>query len=697
MIERKFAGLVLPFIRRRIGQHAQTSQDQPHIMPDEYLFPRAFPRDQIVACYRTVDNVLDVIYETMSPRRRDLFFRQREEFHNLCERALIRVSFERAADVVRHTVAMLDATCADNMASENNKVWGPAEIRYYRETGDSFWGRDISIPAPAVHRSLFVTEQERKALINALDGSHAGRVDASRNMEQLARAEGSVLFVSNAQSVETLRRMTGMDVTLNKLGKVLLVPIKVSDRVGGFVQIGRSEKEEVVPVLRPHSALPRQEVWRAFLERGQQLFRPDRKRIGPSYAEALRQAGVVKEDDTYSVHIQRKNAVWLKRNSDKDIQEFYGRLKEHYHALFDREHPVFGSPHLLLTRSGVSANEVAIRGVSTILGNDKTPAFRVPGWYFENNESIERNFDENGDPQQSQAFFMSYEPIAIMFRDPNAYAVARDESPQFLIDLARRNPRRPYFMVVDKTTNLLYETFQQGQTLPENLTFIETASLTKHQRGGRNYFFGMVLFWGRTPDFFAMKSQLDLSQGNLTDLEIIHFPRLREREIKRRRAKFRRLGQAVFESSKAHKQANGSLWDIESYDCYAFIIPPMDLLIKDYLQDINKKPDQVTRLEKDDFVRYLKERGLDVEGLYDVCYKIGFPKGIELGDSFGLDNTRITAIAGGMRSQNTESYFCTLRLSYGFNSSEEELQSYTAKLMEELDRRTPADFKKTGS
>lgn len=296
-------------------------------------------------------------------------------------------------------------------------------------------------------------------------------------------------------------------------------------------------------------------------------------------------------------------------------EEIARPAKEHYQREFG-ENRGLGEVDVIITRSGVSANEIAKDlAIAWTRGNnsEKTTVAELPGWYFENSQrySPDEQIEllSGTEIDKVDILLATTEPNPPLFSSPDEFYKYRNN---VIISFARRaqqEPNRRFALVIDKTTDPDFQAEKLIDSWPPNLRLIETVSLSKHQRGGRNYFYGLVL--GHGTHLAEEEKQLLLirHRGTMTREGWIGMAKITKRElVERRKRIFNTINRCIAELKEFLEKHNII---VEPYGYYFF------LREKDC--DLSKK-----RI-------FLEE----------VVEEINDPT-IEIGDSFGLSKTRVT-------------------------------------------------------
>lgn len=342
-------------------------------------------------------------------------------------------------------------------------------------------------------------------------------------------------------------------------------------------------------LMKPPSPLPRQEFWRALLRSGISLKTSSLiERPGPQESaasiEAIMRTLLAKafrgaEHASQRQRLRRLSVLVHNAGNAAAFSRFEEAHAHHYARILSRKGM---RPHVLLTRSGVSANEIAIRSVADLSGS-RASAYANRGWYHENMESIARSFPAASEPEAATACFVNLlpcNPESFMHLDTSsfvreAYIPPGNAIKRFLAK-ARKTPALKHYLVIDKTSDLLFAL--PGHAVPKNTTIIETASLTKHQRGERNYFYGLVASFGGAPIHAVLAKAKSHTAASLAPSSVVNLPRLSASEIQKRRAHFQHLHRA-FAEGFAQSQQSLPLHlhcAAEAHDTFVYMLPPID-------------------------------------------------------------------------------------------------------------------------
>lgn len=301
------------------------------------------------------------------------------------------------------------------------------------------------------------------------------------------------------------------------------------------------------------------------------------------------------------------------------------------------------------------------------------------------------------------------------------YEAFRNELIKEVISRANKSPKKNFFLVVDKTTDLLWKPFEMHKNLPENLIVIEAASLTKHQRGERKHFFGALWVYGPKKLQALVDKSIVPTLGSLTVDNIVHLPRITPSEVQHN-LELISSKQAAFERGLREAQEQEDVpedyqWHLEHHNYFSYLLPPYQVLFQQFVklapQEVKSSktytPD--TRLVTDN-VETEKLKGLvsaylksyadtSAQMSTGIVYGHGEqPEGFSWGDSFGLNSTRLAWILQLIHNPFSGKYaeIKTSRFSFGYQTSEDMLYERGKKLgiaiaarMKYLQERTSLD------
>lgn len=671
-------------------ERSEVTQSIPELLPD---VPAAA---QIQACQRSVKNLCAIMPNVSGPmhhvRSLQLDLDELVVGNNLNSLTAL-----TAAQIIRSTVGAVDLAITNEMDRGVESVIhnSPGKASYMRTAVITGENADFRLPfTPAAY--FFMHLNELQAQLERVDESvRKTKSPTVMSRELRAGKDSRILyngFVSNDQAKAIDQKLKGV-VPVDDTTAIAIVPFRLDQKNAGVMVYGKMKKYE--RVFEPQSGLPRQAIWQALLAKGICLFPVDqviKNNIGdqPS-AQQFRGAdltphfrqsfGSVDHDQSRSdARARRKSAVWI-RDGGMSSEYFLANHEYFYGQQYGREHSIHGRETTMITRSGVSANEVAIKGIGEILkrtGLEKPKLNVVQGWYNESFFSLLSDF-EPAVMDDSQVFMVNHEPNYANYIPHKFYPLELISYIQLVIQRAEENPDKPFFLVVDKTTNLNYQTFRPSDDMPRNLTVIETASLTKHQRDSKKHFFGLFQHWGLPADAAVFKEMLPIARGELTDLAMVHVPRISAHEIERNRAALvakRKAFVAGFEKRQVHVPED-LRWQLEPYSYFTYVVPPYRLLLSLFVRNGFVLGDA-----QKEFPKFLLGLNRDAESLLRALDEHLQTDDIKVAGSFGLNDTRVGMVQGHLSCAGKIVPQRVLRVSYGLQTSEEVLSSFGGYLYE---------------
>ncbi len=384
--------------------------------------------------------------------------------------------------------------------------------------------------------------------------------------------------------------------------------------------------------------------------------------------------------EKWQADLLRKRAVQFAAfdsSSSSEQQEQLSRIifrhREGYERLMaDPENPEI-IPQIFFTRSGLSANAVALFLAKQILGDDLRVS-TLDGWYY---ESDPPETWMKAQSKEANLLLAGLEPNPPQFeRDENGYLKYRDNEIHDFLSNATLHPDQQFVLIADKTVCLTDQRYLSKKNLPLNVLVIETASITKHQRGARANFYGTLAVWGNL-DTSLVDTAITAVGGNLTPDAVFALPRLTRSEIERNLVKMKKLA-AVFEEEFDKAQENtppSRRWQWQHYSCYGFILPP-----KEILEKCGKGEKQYSW-----FINSSGVKSATNSFIYEHPEYL-----IDKGDSFGLTQTRITPFGIPYLSESQEHPMVSfLRVGFGTHTPEGQMREFARYLSKMIVEESP--------
>lgn len=601
--------------------------------------------------------------------------------------------------ILKVSILHLDRLHLDDMSPTVEPY--PGNSPYFRSLGFRPWNestQDMWLRVPKLNFQYFVTPIEADALWQKVL-RRTGLKPTAVNSFREARGEIRQKLTSGDKQAIIIRGDISLD-EARVLGKELedthcydyvsmFARIKISEKMTILVQLGFGHS--LTGFAGKITNLSHQAIWLETLKSGQVIFSlagTDNEHLSPP---SLRPSHIDKEeldrklapylegqflptDKIYERGGRRRGLVSLALSKDK-LQERHERLEKFYCRNFGHEHPVYGSPKVVLTRSGVGANLLATR-LAQALGPGTGISRAIPGWYYETLGDIRETSLVRKSLGVGDVFYLNAEP-----NDPNAtdwvkedWGSYREKVIRRAIEEALKNPQDEIFLVIDRTTDLNWDYSCLLKKAPKNLYLIETASLTKHQRGEKNFFFGVVWLYG--PDLLEkhLPSSVALSTLELDEYSLAFFPEVTTGQIEKRQNTVR--DQLLnFENEVNHQMARLPAplrWTVEKYNCFGYLKPPTAALMAEFEakfcqrfgNDLTDKTRQMIRSYAiNSFIGAFLP--LWSEKLSEALKK----SGIVGADSFGLSEDRYTFLT--LESPHTNTQISTLRISPGIYAKDE--------------------------
>lgn len=680
----------------------------------------ASPSLQVEACYRTLTSLTNShngylnahegivrLRDTIS----DLMF-YKEDLDN---------DSETAKFVVHSTVLLLDVAMVDLIVSKqsDDDTQPPkgSKSEYYRDaTSQEYiqtteWGKDVEsiIPITVTEAGKLCERIHHESVVHTID-------DVIKILDEPSGDKG--IFFGSSVTKDQLVQIKSLVSHSKYADRKLTVHVPV--RFGDIVIILQVKASNTVShddyLYKPLSYVPLQDIWQEILQHGTPIYpdtdlsyAPKKNLPTKSFSDIKNTlvSLVSKSPDNFpeSIRLIRKYRAALESHISFSQAE---HIHETFYANeFGRIHNIFGKPESIITRSGVSANETALLAASaeiirTLPDTNSASIYFHHGWYFENlatraKDNI-RIFES--DERNAQIICINHDPTISYPEGSLAYEESRKSLIERTIERARQDPLNRYAIIYDKTTDLNASVLKHDN-LPENLSIYETMSLSKHQRGDRNGFYGALLHWGSIIHD-ELKLYRTQALGEPTAFTIATFPYVNSGFIQRTIEHNHSLSEAmlrVFDDSELEQP-----WLVEPYNYFAYIMPPLETVLNDMLQgwmrndgyiDVNgikKTYDQITHEDKEimlddaafkaSFRDRLKSYVSDTL-VAAVTSEQFTDKSIYLGDSFGLNVSRVVMLHNVTVPFGNKKIVLTLpRFSFGRHTTKEEVVKFFTEVLQ---------------
>jgi len=203
--------------------------------------------------------------------------------------------------------------------------------------------------------------------------------------------------------------------------------------------------------------------------------------------------------------------------------------------------------------------------------------YKHPFWYYENETAVSRIFSiETESEKEADVLLVNLEPTNhFTLAAPNSETNPRETVDAF-VRRAALLPDKRRVLVVDATVNPNVDIANiLGEKLPSNLILLKTVSATKHQKGGRDNFFGVVGYSAAKEIFPLIKDlvagHINSVSGPLSGRSVANFPRPNPSWLARKRSITVSLCQSL---AQARPFPDLDRWSISPYSFHCFVFPP---------------------------------------------------------------------------------------------------------------------------
>ncbi|MCX6705620.1 MAG: hypothetical protein NTV24_00740 [Candidatus Woesebacteria bacterium] len=426
--------------------------------------------------------------------------------------------------------------------------------------------------------------------------------------------------------------------------------------------IGTAESPIVKP--DPPCGVARQELYKSLIKCGINPL----ERLQLAIDSNSRQADVkVQPDSTYSSMFRRKGELSL-HATEADLNRWGKNSSKHWGNIL-KENVEDTQDNSILFSSGTSSSEAVLLTLSKVCNGN---AYIHPYWYYENMLTAQKSFCISDKVTRStQIVLINLEPTNFFTFDKSAHIESPIQTINNLAQFCHENPGTNRYAVIDVTVDPLFQVREHlDNDLPPNLHIIKTLSVSKHQRGGRKYFFGVAYTTDEKLSQEITRKRA-LVGGNIYEPHIVHFPRPSSTWLAKQRETVSLLNSQL---AKIHMDNNKVRWNLFSYTYHTFFFPKGEVLKS--IQNLGSQNENIEGKVKN----FNNEINKIVA---NVVKKINSPY-IDLGDSFGLPQTRV-CIQGGYNELNGVKFRLKLpRICPGYKTSLELVVKTTRNLLTEL-------------
>ena len=334
----------------------------------------------------------------------------------------------------------------------------------------------------------------------------------------------------------------------------------------------------------PNQTVPRADLWTASINEGQALFDCQASSLDTApttfdwstvYDHLI---DLYHHDSFLPNNINRRKYTSYLRHPDS-LPEIMTAAKKHYAKDFSSLPPEI--TNVVLTRSGTSANMLGCYiaadyvGGQLNFGSVKAQCFLDPDFYFENEYPLnDSNFETTADFDKANLFALSAD-INTPRENQEDFLARRQQVLDSIIQKAHSHPLNNYGIVFNKTANPAACLITPSD-LPPNLKVVETMSSSKHQRGSRHAFYGVVLSdIVVKPNTMATFENQALSAP--TEYNVVTFPHLTKAETLRTIDRNHHIFDEISkEMEKVPNREQLSGWKLVPANYCLFIVPPVN-------------------------------------------------------------------------------------------------------------------------
>lgn len=414
------------------------------------------------------------------------------------------------------------------------------------------------------------------------------------------------------------------------------------------------------PITKPDPpcGIARQEIYRSLLRCG---VNPLKERVCDSSHD-----NSARPDNKYQTTFRRKGEVSLSATSE-DLDRWRLNSAAHWRDILREESSV--NTDAALFSSGTSSAEAIMLALSERTSGE---TYIHPYWYYENLPTGQRLLNESPEiTEDTQIVLVNLEPTNFFTFDETQEIDDPIQTLNRLAEMCRGDDDTERYAVIDVTVDPLFQAKDHiDGDIPDNLHIVKTLSASKHQRGGRKYFFGAAYTNDRDLSIEIEQARASVG-GDIYESHIVHFPRPSAVWLAHQRDTVRNLNEMV---AKSAQETSESEWKLKPHTYHTFFFPPDEVL--EGIQTIGVKNGNV----EDEVKRFNDEVSKIVE---EVVKEMKTPY-IDIGDSFGLPQTRVCT-QGGFNELNGVRFRLKLpRICPGYDTSPELVEETVERLLAKL-------------
>ncbi len=693
------------------------------------LLPKVTPTSQLLACSNTLLNLLSVESKRFSVEQKSVI-EQISSFIISCSHSSECSSDDDLAGKIVKTVVngILNTFVIDEMHPSKEKRIGE---RMYGRFGwlleenvrpasvFDFPDQPLATLPMEISRTHYTRRQEMYADFSSFEKDASLQPLHTLNALLILKEKISGVYYFTfpllAEEMSQVIRVVTKNTTV-------LMPFHINALLGGYALVGEKVVEVENQFFLPQSEPSLQELLEAILTGGFPVIPSDKSAsIFPQTGTITQKKARLQLENIWKTLItqtpvkDRAQRITLEQgrlyalSSSEEASSLSTKIEytliDQYKKLFikngGRALPSDNLPEMYLTRTGLSATTVGIYTAAEYFKGTKGErplAYVYPGYYYESEEILRKEFDiaEDSHDRNIRVYCVNVSPNPPYLSNKNNqnYESKRNELITQILHEAKTNPTNDYFLIIDITTNLLFQTLPPDIELPRNLSFFETASLTKYRRGDQNHFSGIVHYSGSKKIKQYIERGLDYAHGRISTRDIFFFQMMTREEIEEIFRTYQRKSDIFSDAfrnvmNKLHKELQ---WEVESHidsPQYIFLIPPMDALI-----GAAKRKYPTHQFYLTDISEY-GLRGIDTlykqffdDTIFSFVPFFQSTDGFEKGSGFGLSKTRLTFIPGNFYYEGNVFEQESPRISFGLQTSLQSLEKFGEKLAKEIVRIT---------
>jgi len=340
-----------------------------------------------------------------------------------------------------------------------------------------------------------------------------------------------------------------------------------------------------------------------------------------------------------------KLRIWA---DEKKVKELHSRHKRHYERFFHDE--LLWKPDIIFTNWWATSNDAVLTVLKWLVPDEEM--WTSYEFYYENNYYF-TNINVNPKKRVLGISPSLLNPIRWLTEEIYSMKV-QSRVDEFLCNV-ESNPDQIYYIVIDSTTKLWDQLSDilKLEKVYDNLVIIWTNSITKFQRGERNYFLWEISIYWNNELTRLIENMVNEKWYDLTKDQVFALPRLRKGELKKN-AENRNKNKISFKSWFIKFLEESDLFGLPAFfpeivdsDFFSFIIPPIPEVI--YLNNNWEIPDEMI-MDNGGLLTLINSLDLDEDSIEQIINLGNFfyiewleLLNLTLCDTFWLDGNNIYA------------------------------------------------------